>query len=524
MMKYKIPLALGASIAVFSAFFYLLTLPLRPSGAVLDASWQVEAGHGEPDLVRLPFLAPLEQGQDVVLLTRFPAVQGDTLVIPRPSGNALQVWLNGDLIYFMGDPNKPTANLWNSLLVVPLPQALRAENDLRIHIWGVSYDTGLTLPPYIDFYAAVLPKAVLAEILFHDLLLISIGASIIVGLILIALSFHRKPGFSAELFFGLASVFAGVYCFDFVFRITSGNLQTFLLVKKTLMAAGYLAALSFVAGLEQFARGRLRFARMMSIPTLLGVIAVAAAWNLAVLASLIPYLNLVLLVNILIAIAIILKDLRTRTVLLIPAFLLIFSLAQMIALTVLAISYPFVLQYVMLVSALVFGVNMILEYNQLFSENKRLVQMATRDPLTGAYNRNIFERLNPRGFDILILLDLNNLKQYNDRYGHPQGDQLLVALTETIQANLRQNDLVIRYGGDEFVLILSAASEEDGERIMKRIRAQFAAQCREDWLGFSYGIALIEGSIAHSLAVADRRMYALKGRKTLPPEVAPADL
>ena len=103
---------------------------------------------------------------------------------------------------------------------------------------------------------------------------------------------------------------------------------------------------------------------------------------------------------------------------------------------------------------------MAIERSRLFEETKRL---STEDPLTGAINRRIMEEKlmeqiaeaghNGEEFAILFL-DLDNFKEYNDKYGHQKGDEGLISFVLTIKDVLREGDLLGRYGGDEFISIL----------------------------------------------------------------------
>ncbi len=507
-----------AAIGLFAGFFALLMFPLTPSGFVLEDDWQVIDQAGTSTAVDLPYLVSLQDQPDITLQYRFPAVPGDTLVMRRVSGNAVQVFLNNDEIYRVGNLQEPTANIWNSLLIIPLPHELEPENLLEIKISGISYDVGLTLSPYIDVEHSVQPKALLASLLYDSLLYFSMGAAFIVGVMLIFLSFMRKPGFESELFLGAAAVFATVFCLDYVYRITTGSLEGFLILKKVTMASGYCSVSCFALGLEKLGKGRFYISKYLLIPTFASILVVVLAWDMKILVKAIPFLNIVLLFNLMVVIFLIIKAKRNMDWLIMLAVLLLLSLIQMIALTAIGISYPFVLQYVVLTCALVYGVIMIFEFGQLYRENLELEQRVNRDPLTGVYNRNIFARLNARLHDILVLIDLDNLKHYNDCYGHQAGDELLVNFTSSASSNLRYNDLVIRYGGDEFVLILNSASLEDAERVMKRVLAQFKEANSDDWLGFSYGIDPIFGSLQESLARADARMYCMKKNKKPAPE------
>ncbi len=108
---------------------------------------------------------------------------------------------------------------------------------------------------------------------------------------------------------------------------------------------------------------------------------------------------------------------------------------------------------------------------------------AQTDPLTGVLNRrSIVERLEAacararaRGLPIsLLFIDLDHFKQINDTYGHAAGDACLHAIIKPIQAELRQSDVVGRYGGEEFIVILSSADVAAARPIAERIRARVA--------------------------------------------------
>lgn len=108
-----------------------------------------------------------------------------------------------------------------------------------------------------------------------------------------------------------------------------------------------------------------------------------------------------------------------------------------------------------------------------------LLQQAIRDPLTGLFNRRYLEEILER--EILrvqrknaplgiIMLDLDLFKHYNDTYGHEAGDTLLQTLSSYLQANIRQEDVVCRYGGEEFLLIMPEASLETTRQRAEKLR------------------------------------------------------
>ncbi len=120
---------------------------------------------------------------------------------------------------------------------------------------------------------------------------------------------------------------------------------------------------------------------------------------------------------------------------------------------------------------------------QIEHERREALDLAHRDPLTGLGNRrllvNAYQRLTSRfqqsGVPVFLgLLDLDEFKAINDRYGHDAGDAILCRLADLLQQHSRGEDTCIRYGGDEFVLLVQADSMQAVELIVERIRTRFA--------------------------------------------------
>lgn len=116
-------------------------------------------------------------------------------------------------------------------------------------------------------------------------------------------------------------------------------------------------------------------------------------------------------------------------------------------------------------------------------ENSRLYEnvenLAITDPLTGLYNRRGLNQLGDREVArsqrflhplAAIMLDIDHFKVVNDTYGHPAGDRVLVALASTLRSHVRNVDLVTRFGGEEFFLLLSETEQSNAESAAERIR------------------------------------------------------
>jgi diguanylate cyclase (GGDEF)-like protein len=121
--------------------------------------------------------------------------------------------------------------------------------------------------------------------------------------------------------------------------------------------------------------------------------------------------------------------------------------------------------------------------HELAEANSRLAQLAVTDGLTGLYNhRHFYERLvleversqRSGGPVSLVMLDVDFFKQYNDRNGHPAGDEVLRQLARLLGDGRRANDVVARYGGEEFAILLVDTSKFAAAKIAERVRERVA--------------------------------------------------
>lgn len=151
--------------------------------------------------------------------------------------------------------------------------------------------------------------------------------------------------------------------------------------------------------------------------------------------------------------------------------------------------------------------------DQLTGYNEKLY----RDVLTGVFNRRYYEEKikNMRGPVGIAMMDLDNFKYYNDSYGHNVGDLALNSAVKVILSNIRKTDVLIRYGGDEFLLILPGIRKDAFDKKLNQIQKQLHQTTLDGYPGISLsvsigGVTTLEETVGNTLERADRLMYQAK--------------
>ena len=160
---------------------------------------------------------------------------------------------------------------------------------------------------------------------------------------------------------------------------------------------------------------------------------------------------------------------------------------------------------------------------QLAFENSRLSQLSATDALTGAANRRQLEAAlrklcaEPANGCFLLLADIDFFKRFNDRHGHMAGDACLREVVAAIRKQLRRSDLVARFGGEEFAMVLPNTTRTDALATAERIRAGVANQTvtingRCETVTVSIGLAERGAAMSPAalMALADNALYAAK--------------
>lgn len=160
-------------------------------------------------------------------------------------------------------------------------------------------------------------------------------------------------------------------------------------------------------------------------------------------------------------------------------------------------------------------------------ERNKIKYFSEFDAMTGAYNRRAgLEKLNQLYKDIsnnnclisICFIDINGLKQVNDYLGHNTGDELILTVSSVIKNNIRDNDVLIRIGGDEFLILFEGIDNDAAENVWKRIVNEYntinEVEGRRYIISVSHGIELLECDskklVNEIISQADEKMYAEK--------------
>ncbi|MCR5864989.1 diguanylate cyclase [Aquincola sp. J276] len=173
---------------------------------------------------------------------------------------------------------------------------------------------------------------------------------------------------------------------------------------------------------------------------------------------------------------------------------------------------------------------------EIEAKNRELTELATRDPLSGCFNRRAlfaaFEPIFARalaarlhgdasgGGLCVVMADIDHFKSFNDRYGHAVGDLVIKAVARALGTTLRPQDILARYGGEEFCILLPGLDIDEARQVADRLRQQIERHAGKHIEGqgtlritSSFGVASVAGGAASAQALleqADAALYAAK--------------
>ena len=173
--------------------------------------------------------------------------------------------------------------------------------------------------------------------------------------------------------------------------------------------------------------------------------------------------------------------------------------------------------------------SILLRLSDYYEQSEQMRELSITDPLTGLFNRRYFDirldeesqRAKRYGLPMsVVLLDIDNFKLFNDSEGHLAGDHILKEIAAVMSAAVRANDILVRFGGEEFVILMPQTAKEDALLVSERIRKNVREQIPLSWSKFpakqitiSAGISMYPdcgGLKDHLIRCADKALYKAK--------------
>ena len=511
MRYYEKLLYLGIGGVVLAILFWhtLFVLSLPPAGATVITQWTVVDPSGRSYAYReggtlskvLPEGVPPGIFTYTAKVEPFIWQRGKkyALVISHPSFHAFEVYIDGILVGSVGDMESGKSSIWNSVFYFPIDEKFIYDDRLVITIRGYStYIQGFDVNPFI----VSLPQAVryvsLNTIVSIRLLDFAIGGNIVIGLSILALIFFSGSTPAKKyLYFALASLSSILFYLDYTPILHL--FVPYFLYKKILVIFAFFSLYFVHRGVVCVACGDdvkcKRNGIVMSYLVLVVVgIVTFFGWDMATFRRIYTYSYIIVPITFIYDLGVLsLRYIRDRgqdseiTILLlgmiVNVVLVSIDIYQLIRELMLNTYAVLVSVYGFSIFILAINFALLADYVRLYrrveSQEKTvsvLKDVSMKDPLTGAYNRKYLEDmiLGFSGQVCFLMLDIDHFKDVNDTYGHEVGDKVLKHVVSVIMMQVRSDDVVIRYGGEEFLIVLRDTSLSTGRLVGERIRKAIA--------------------------------------------------
>lgn len=508
----KVPLGILFALLIIGLINAFLSVGWHAaSGDVLHDDWIVEYD-GQTQKVDLPYLRIVED-EGTIKMSREIQMDDQVLkgiVIPYPAGTAFRVYLNGEYIGGVGILGKSTANIWYTTFGYPLENVKPGPNLLEIEMYG-PYDMGFRFAPYITEYQSVLRRVYYSSKMTTNLILMIGGVNLALGAMLLFAFWKSHTTNKRFLYMGIAGIMAGFIGIDCVFDVGLGIMTTLLVIKKIRFAMLFSATMMIALVFYEAKRNR----KEIYFPIVIGLsilsflpIAFSKSFHQWYTWMWIPFLfqGILFLVMMHLVLSVRKKNIAHIT----TAWIVLLTYIQGLLSNIFHVNIPNTLQFSAITVSMILAVSSVAQINSLYIKNKYLEDVSTKDSLTGAFNRRIIHKLYGQKGDSVVMLDLDNFKMANDRYGHAKGDELLVHLVKSIEEVVRNDDCIIRLGGDEFCILLKNCPLYKAQQKMEYLALSYLKSHQQYGVNISYGIVEVETDFEQSMIQADARMYQMK--------------
>ncbi len=496
-----------------SIFLIFLTLSLVTFHVlyVLDDNyiilneWETDL-NGEWDKTQIPIMVLKPATEIINIRTKIfmNSTKDYYLVIPMVFANRLEVFVNNDRMATFGDVGEYHNFLYKTFLINV--KLVEGENEIKIRIYTF-YKFNVKYPIYLSEKAPYLRVGFL-NFMFYFFPILSIGSSSLTALFLMLLYLKRRRNYL--FYFSISFIGVMFYLLAFVdygYPMPKDALKNWL---KFFVGVMNITFPMFLAGVDSVNYGNLR--KFTKIIIILSLFVAAIPWfipnfsdSMKVLMPFSAFLNVLCAFSIVkhVFISEYIEFQIVGFVILLSVFQHTFTILNLIPIP----SLLFIAVMIWMVAFVYYTSN---EYKNIEEELFETKRELFTDPLTGAYNRRYLELVEVSKKDSVAFVDLDDLKKVNDEFGHEAGDEILKKFVSCAKNYIRESDELIRFGGDEFIVILKGCDTNNAKRILNKIINSFKNTTGRS---ASYGISKGYPNIEKSIKKADAKMYEMKTKK-----------
>ncbi|MDH5720604.1 MAG: GGDEF domain-containing protein [Spirochaetia bacterium] len=454
------------------------------------------------------------------------------LVIPKSSGFGARVFINEKFIGGKGDMRKGQSSMRTLAKAFNIDNQLLKVNDknyIRLEIKSL-YKAELLAPLFIAESGAAFKYVFLINLINTLSLSFAVGFMFFMGILIIIIRKYllkSKNGFYA---FGAAFVFIAVYFIDFLY--IEFLPFRYAILKKITLSSLYLAGIFSLVGIGIYLEKKINLAAKITIilfaASIAGFLVLPA--DMHSLSNFYRKSNFLFFLFFLNLFYVTGKNLTNKKKSL-PIFLcFVFALPFVVKDVVCFFyeDYVLFLNYGAVLICFIPGVLIFYEiqniYLKMLKEKERadlLYKQSLRDPLTKAFNRKLLDFIDDMIEEkcSVLIFDLDKFKNINDKYGHAAGDETLKNFMKVLRAHIRKTDYIIRYGGDEFVVLLNDCSLEVAARLAKNIQKDIRKQkVQTNKTSFSFNCSIgaaefeKDDDFQKVFERADKKLYLAKNK------------
>ncbi|MDN5305109.1 MAG: hypothetical protein PWP46_1995 [Fusobacteriaceae bacterium] len=452
----------------------------------------------EGEKLEVPIIRDINDGE-LVLHSNFNKLEGEyLLVFPIISSNYTEVYLNGELIQKIGY-NK---NILMDTFLMPqgilLPK-LKEKNKLTVKIFSLG-NAGINISPFLlpinKFYYYNI-------IHFFNYYLISIMNGVLLFTIIIFFIFLFSKSENVkknEIYLIFSIILLYIFTRDIYYAPYTSRYMYFI-IKKISYVSLFSSLLFFLQSHKNNSLSKKFFQYILLIPIIFFVLSKDYL-------TLYDYFNKFILFGIITILYIIYLNRDNIKVYTMFTFIVSTIFNDYIGHYFPVIEHRFLFSYGLLAYSIFIVLVVIDEIKHLNLKISYFQTKAVTDPLTGAYNREYLNKISLTNNDYLVFVDINDLKIINDKHGHNIGDIIIIHIIETIKKYLNKNECIVRYGGDEFIVIIKNRKKTAIKKMFKTIQEEIKNFSIP--LSISYGIVKFEKNIEHTIDKADETMYIMK--------------